>query len=72
MGISKGGFSLLCELKKDYPDFGGKILQLGRQTTFVTANQVLTVTKKFGIQPCMTLNLNDTSPVGDIALFKSL
>ena len=49
MGIAKGVVHLLSETKRDVPEFEGKILQLGRQHTFVTPRQLHTIVSKFGI-----------------------
>lgn len=49
MGIAKGVCHLLSETKRDVPEFEGKILQLGRQHTFLTLEQLHTIVRKFGI-----------------------
>lgn len=49
MGIAKGVVHLLSETKRDVPEFQGKILQLGRQHTFLTLEQLHTIVRKFGI-----------------------
>lgn len=72
MGIAKIAYSLLAELKKDYPDLGGNILQLGRQTVMVNASQCLSVTNKFKIKPAVNLDTSIKSNVDDTTLFKSL
>jgi hypothetical protein len=74
MGIAKGAFSLLCDLKKT-SDFGngGKILQLGRQLTFVSPQQINEILSSFSLEnlsnPCDSADQDD---FGDQRLFKSL
>jgi hypothetical protein len=71
MGIAKIAFSLLAELKRDYPVLGGTVLQLGRQTVMVNPIKILDVLNHFGIKSSIDLNLLDRG-VNDIVLFKSL
>lgn len=49
MGITKSSFSLLIEEAKAITFKGKKILQLGRQHTFLTLKQALSLAKKAGI-----------------------
>lgn len=70
MGIAKGSFSLLCNLKRDYPNFGrGSLLQLGRQSTYLTAPQLIEITRKFDLDqlPQCALPTEDRkAKVGDV------
>ena len=72
MGIAKVAYSLLAELKKDYPDLGGNILQLGRQTVMVNASQCLSVMNNFKIEPKINLDDANKSSIDDATLFRSL
>lgn len=72
MGIAKIAYCLLAELKRDYPDLGGSVLQLGRQTVYLKSSQSLSVLKEFGIKPSVDLSPNSQSNINDITLFKSL
>lgn len=74
MGISKGGYCLLSELKRDHPELGGKVLQLGRQTVFVTPDQFIDVVEMFGLRNPDFKNIDNdsTEPIDDIELFASL
>ncbi len=72
MGIAKIAYSLLAELKKDYPNLSGSLLQLGRQAVRVNASQALGILKQFDIKPSIDLNSRDKSNINDITLFKSL
>ena len=47
MGISKGGASLLYELRRDH-EFGGDLLQLGKQSLYVEADQLPMIAQRFG------------------------
>jgi hypothetical protein len=47
MGIAKGAFSLLFELKTT-ENLHGTVCQLGRQTSYVSEKQVRDIAKKFG------------------------
>ena len=49
MGIAKGSASLLYELKKDI-GFSGTILQLGKQSLYVEADQLPLIAAKFGFE----------------------
>jgi SAM-dependent methyltransferase len=71
MGIAKIAYSLLAELKRDYPDLGGTVLQLGRQGVAMNSFKILDVLNHFGIKSSIDLNLEDRD-VNDIVLFKSL
>lgn len=75
MGIAKGALSLLFELKTT-TDLKGAVCELGRQTTYVTTDQIGRVAKKFGFDVT-----GDTTPPGvfdyvesvdDIQLFRAL
>jgi hypothetical protein len=71
MGIAKINYSLLAELKRDYPDLGGTVLQLGRQSVFgLNPLKIFDVLNHFGIKSSIDLNLE--GDVNDIVLFKSL
>jgi hypothetical protein len=72
MGIAKIAYSLLAELKRDYPDLGGIVLQLGRQNVMVNPIKIFDILNHFGIKSSIDLNLRDRSDVNDIFLFKSL
>jgi hypothetical protein len=50
MGIAKGAFSLLFELKTT-ENLHGTVCQLGRQTSYVSEKQVRDIAKKFGFSP---------------------
>ena len=47
MGIAKGAACLLYELKRDHP-IGGTILQLGKQSLYVEADQLPGIAQRFG------------------------
>lgn len=49
MGIAKGSASLLYELKKDI-GLSGTILQLGKQSLYVNADQLPSVAQQFGFE----------------------
>lgn len=49
MGVAKGALKFLLELKKSSNKVHGKILQLGRQCTYVTANQIKQIAKEFDV-----------------------
>lgn len=67
MGIDKGAVSLLCELKKEY-DFGGAILQLGKQTVYVNVSQLRAILKSFDFQ----VPVEQLSELNDEVLFRTL
>lgn len=76
MGIAKGAYSLLCELKKDLPQLGGSVLQLGRQQTYINSKKMYEISRKFNIiqknlaEGCSRAECED--PVDDVTLFQSL
>lgn len=80
MGIAKGAYSLLCELKKDHPFLSGSVLQLGRQRAFISYNQMDKIRKKFNIGAAGLAEPNSRTdsqgvggmPVDDLTLFQSL
>jgi hypothetical protein len=72
MGIAKIAYCLLAELKRDYPDLGGTVLQMGRQTVTVNSSQVLSVLESFHLKSPIDLDLGDKSCINDISVFKSL
>jgi SAM-dependent methyltransferase len=75
MGISKGGYALLCELKRDTLHLGSSILQLGRQHTFVTTTQLLKTYRRFGLSCDISpMDFNSQRPgyVDDLKLFRTL
>jgi hypothetical protein len=76
MGIAKGAYSLLCELKKDIPQLGGSILQLGRQDTFITSEEMQEISKKFNINLQSlakgSSRTDSKDRVDDVTLFQSL
>lgn len=77
MGIAKGAYSLLCELKRDFPQLmQGKILQLGRQTTYVDLNKIRQISSQFGIEIQENTLIGSSEeakgPVSDGTLFQSL
>ena len=76
MGIAKGAYSLLCELKKDHPLLGCSVLQLGRQHALISANQMHKISKKFNINieglTKASFRNDSKNLVDDIALFQSL
>lgn len=67
MGIAKGMVSLLCEVKREI-DFGGSILQLGKQKVFLDRNQLNQIFKKFDFLP----PLISDEIISDESLFKAL
>jgi len=77
MGIAKGAYSLLCELKRDFPQLmKGKVLQLGRQHTFLRLNKLRQISRQFGLdtQGNYFVQLPESAEVSvsDITLFQSL
>ena len=72
MGIAKNAYSLLAELKRDFPDISGSVLQLGRQTVMVNARQALGVLKNFDIKSPLFFDSGNIENINDISLFKSL
>lgn len=80
MGVAKGAFKFLLELKKTTNKVQGKILQLGRQSTYVTFDQIEKISKSFNIKlnPSITPSLSfdpdlkQQGFVDDITFFKSL
>lgn len=74
MGIAKGAYSLLAELKRDYSELGGAVLQLGKQTTFLNASQMESSLKKIGVSSAIDLNsrVKSSEHVDDVYLFNSL
>jgi hypothetical protein len=77
MGIAKGAYSLLCELKRDFPQLmQGKVLQLGRQTTYVDLNKIRQINSRFGIEIQENTFIGSSEeakgPVSDGTLFQSL
>jgi SAM-dependent methyltransferase len=72
MGIPKIAYCLLAELKRDYPNLGGTVLQMGRQDIGVNASQVFSVLNSFHLKSSIDLDLRNKSYIDDISLFKSL
>ncbi|MDJ0652101.1 MAG: class I SAM-dependent methyltransferase [Simkaniaceae bacterium] len=79
MGIAKGTFKFLLELKTTTDKVHGKILQLGRQCTYVTPEQMKTFTthlntssQKLNIHLSFDPKLKEIGYVDDVTLFKGV
>lgn len=73
MGIAKGALELLAQARRDNPHLGRRLLQLGRQHTFVTQEQLVSALKKYLLPiPEMVLELNSDEVVNDVLLFSAL
>jgi SAM-dependent methyltransferase len=77
MGIAKGGASLLYELKRDH-GLGGAVLQLGKQSLYVEADQLPGIASQFGFEVDVSHITKDhegeylPDTYGDVVLFKML
>ena len=67
MGIDKAATSLFYELRETIP-FTGRAVQLGRQDTYVTPQQLRLIAAKFGFKT----NIKDNQEIDDLVLFKEL
>ena len=80
MGVAKGTFKFLLELKTTTDKVHGKILQLGRQCSYVTPKQMKTYATDFNTTLPQNLDihlsfdpkLNEIGYVDDITFFKSV
>ena len=70
MGISKGGASLIFELKTS-ESLAGKICTLGRQSCHVTPHQLCSISEKFGFGLAPSVDILGNT-VDDDYLFRSL
>ena len=77
MGIAKGAACLLYELKRDHP-IGGTILQLGKQSLYVEADQLPGIAQRFGFTVDISnISFDETgeyveSTYNDIVFFQKL
>ena len=77
MGIAKGAACLLYELKRDHP-IGGTILQLGKQSLYVEADQLPGIAQRFGFTADISnVSFDETgeyveSTYNDIVFFQKL
>lgn len=80
MGIAKGAYKFLLELRVTTNAVHGKVLQLGRQWIYLTPNQVIDNAKQYGIEISTSFKNNsffDKNPsknnyVNDIDFFKAV
>jgi SAM-dependent methyltransferase len=67
MGIAKGAISLLYKHRQAY-GFSGKMIELGKQNVFVSADKLNEISERFGQHS----NLDSNQVVDDVTLFKQL
>lgn len=80
MGVAKGVFKFLLELKTTTDKVHGKVLQLGRQCSYVTPEQMKTFTTYFNTSLPQNLNINlsfdpklkEIGYVDDVTFFKAV
>ncbi|QVL57842.1 MAG: class I SAM-dependent methyltransferase [Simkaniaceae bacterium] len=80
MGVAKGVFKFLLELKTTTDKVHGKVLQLGRQCTYVSPEQMKTyatdfntsLPRNFNINLSFDPKLNEIGYVDDITFFKGV
>ena len=75
MGIPKGAANLLYELKVNH-EFGGKILQLGKQDIIINPDKLVEISLKFGFKS-NNIKLEDRvllqrENINDVDFFKYL